>query len=243
MFSNKIYDFVNAAEQRQLELKKALLEARRLEWLGTVKAYMESDFEQKIADACAHHNELRGIETPLYYFHHTDGLMDGVGPWIRWTDMCTHTDFLDRLGNILCPGRFRCRMTRYDGARSENRVITASFWLKSFEPVKLPCLCVGAASSGFCERCGGYNAEVSCDTCEMPIQGVIQVVTGERLCAHCADTARTDDAELCRLRRERDYWCPCGDPAVVCHNGICPAHGLVPHAVGRRPVLNPEDEE
>jgi hypothetical protein len=128
-------------------------------------------------------------------------------------------------------------LTRHDGAALD-RVIVASFWLKSFEPVKLPCLCAGAAGSGFCEFCGGYNAEVSCDSCELPIQGAIQVVTGERLCAHCADSARANDAELYRLNVERAYWCPCGDPALFCRNGICPTHGFVP-----RPVLNPEDEE
>jgi hypothetical protein len=237
MFSDKVFEFASAASARQLELKKALLEARRLEWLGTVKARMEPDFEQKIAAACANHNELRDIEAPLYRFHHADGVMDGVGPWLRWTDMCTHTDFLDRLGNILCPGRFKCRMTRYDGARAEDRVIVASFWLKGFEPVKLPCLCA-VAGSGFCETCGGYNQEIRCDGCELPIHGAVHLFQGERLCADCDICARRDDVELHRLNVERGYSCHCGHfvlgPAFL---GVCPTHGPV-----RRQVLNPEDE-
>lgn len=75
-------------------------------------------------------------------------------------EVLTGTDVLDRVGNCLAPGFFKCTFRREQlrGQPEERFHVEVTFVAEGFEAPKPPCTCVlRDRTVGFCEICGGHG--------------------------------------------------------------------------------------
>ena len=80
-------------------------------------------------------------------------------------EVLTGTDVLERVGNCLAPGHFRCHLRRERRRGLPDLFhVEAIFVSEGFEPHKPPCTCViRDMTDGFCEVCGGHEVRATED--------------------------------------------------------------------------------
>jgi hypothetical protein len=79
-------------------------------------------------------------------------------------EVLTRTDVLDRVGNSLAPGFFKCTF-RHEQLRgegvAERFLVEVTFVAEGFDAPKPPCTCVlRERAAGFCAVCGGHGNRV-----------------------------------------------------------------------------------
>ena len=165
MFSACVSDLRACVVERQRELYQYRLNEYRWSVRRDLLALADGDilYALKFAIAAAY-SPSRYRATLKSYSRAEVEAPIRAGAEHSLADVLTGTDVLDRVGNCLAPGFFKCTFRREfllgEGV-PERFLVEVTFVAAGFDAPKPPCTCVlRERTVGFCEICGGHGNRV-----------------------------------------------------------------------------------
>uniref|UniRef100_A0A6C0KUS5 Uncharacterized protein n=1 Tax=viral metagenome TaxID=1070528 RepID=A0A6C0KUS5_9ZZZZ len=162
MFSAHVSALRACVAERQAELhQRDLNEMRwsvRRDLCALADGRVLSDLEFAIASASSPSHYRAALKT--YSRAEVEAPIRNGAPSLA--EVLTGTDVLERVGNCLAPGFFKCTFRReLLRDQPERFLVEVTFVAARFDAPKPPCTCVLAARTvGFCAVCGGHGNRV-----------------------------------------------------------------------------------